>query len=117
MVTLKPCQKRRLVAELTIYGMFDTFKECVDACNELAKSKGSTITFNKLSIQQYIGCQTNFSMKRLNILAELLNVTNYRNIDEVFVAPEHRGIGKDWIGDNGNTVRDMDMTLLNQDDL
>ena len=112
MIALKPEQKRRLAAEQAIYTKFNNFRDCADACNVLAAKKEVDITFNRLSIQHYVGCQTNLSMKRLKILAELLGVTNYQEMDEVFTAPRHRGEGEYWLGENGNRVKDLDMRMM-----
>lgn len=114
-VSLKPKQKRRLRAEMFISSKFNNFRECADACNKLAKQLDSSATFNRLSIQQYVGCKTNLSMKRLKILAELLNITDYKQLDEVFVAPENRMNGSDWIGDNGSIVKDFDISNIIKD--
>ena len=114
MLSLKPEQKRRLAAEQAIYRKFNNFRECADACNLHAKKVESNATFNRLCIQQYVGVQTNLSMKRLKILAELLGVTNYQELDEVFTAPKRRGEGEYWLGENGNRVRDLDMTMMDR---
>jgi hypothetical protein len=53
-------------------------------------------------------------MKRLKILAELLGVTNYQELDEVFTAPKRRGEGEYWLGENGNRVKDVDMTMMDR---
>lgn len=113
-MTLKPNQKRRLAAEQAIYTRYDNFKECAKACQELAKKKETSITFNPLSIQHYVGVQTNLSVRRLKILAELLGVTNYQELDEIFEAPRRRGEGEYWLGENGNRVKDLDMTMMNR---
>lgn len=112
MINLKPEQKRRFAAEQAIYRKFNNFRECADACQSYADKMKLGITFNRLSIQQYVGCQTNLSMKRLKILADVLGVTNYRELDEVFTAPRHRGEGDYWIGENGNRVKDIDITII-----
>lgn len=115
MMSLKPEQKRRLGAEQAIYRKFNNFRDCADACNVLAEKKGVDITFNRLSIQQFVGCQTNLSMKRLTILAELLGITNYRELNEIFVAPRNRGCGDWWLSeDSGNRVKDIDMSMVNR---
>jgi hypothetical protein len=112
MMGMKPEQKRRLAAEQAIYRKFDNFRECADACQALADKKETGITFNRLAIQQYVGCQTNLSMRRLKILTEVLGVSNWTELDEIFVAPKHRGEGLYWLGENGNRIRDIDMTMM-----
>ena len=115
MIALKPEQKRRLAAEQAIYRKgFNNFREVADACNIQAKKAESNATFNRLCIQQYVGCHTNLSMKRLKILAELLGVTNYQELDEVFTAPRRRGEGEYWLGENGNRVKDIDMSMMDR---
>lgn len=115
MITLKPEQRRRLACEQAIYSKgFSNFRDCADHCNVLAKKKGLNITFNRLCIQQYVGCHTNLSMARLKVLAELLGVTNYSELDEVFVAPKIRGQGLPWISENGNIVMDLDMSRMDR---
>lgn len=115
MITLKPQQKRRLAAEQAIYRKgFNNFAEVADACNLHAKKMELNVTFNRLAIQQYVGCQTNLSMKRLKVLAELLGVTNYQELDETFVAPCRRGHGEYWLGENGNRVKDLDMSMMDR---
>jgi hypothetical protein len=47
------------------------------------------------------------SLKRLKVLAAVLGITNYPELDEVFVAPEHRGEGLFWEGENGNKIKDI----------
>lgn len=110
MIALKPNQRRRFAAEQAIYKKFNNFRECADACQAYADKMKIDITFNRLSIQQYVGCQTNLSIKRLKILAEVLGVTNFRELDEVFTAPERRGEGEYWLGENGNKVKDIDFS-------
>ena len=112
MLGLKPGQKRRLAAEQAIYKRFNNFRECNDACIDYCKKKGLDLTFNTVTIQQYVGCQTNLSLKRLKVLAAVLGVTNYPEMDEIFVAPKHRGEGDYWIGENGNKIKDVDMVGL-----
>jgi hypothetical protein len=104
---LRPGQKRRLAAEQAIYRRFENFKECNDACARYCQMKGLSVTFNNMTIQQYVGCQTNMSLKRLKVLAAVLGITNYPELDEVFVAPEHRGEGLFWEGENGNKIKDI----------
>ena len=111
-ITLKPGQKRRLAAEQAIYQKFPNFRDCADACQVLASKLDTNITFNRLAIQHYVGCQTNLSIKRLKILAEVLGVTNYKELDEIFTAPRHRGEGEYWLGEDGNRIRDIDMTMM-----
>lgn len=111
---LKPEQQRRLAAEQAVYRKFNNFGECAEACDNLAIKLGVNATFNRLSIQHYIGCQTNLSMKRLKILAEVLGITNYREMDEVFVAPKRRGEGDWWLGSDGNRIKDLDMTMMDR---
>ena len=115
MMSLKPEQKRRLAAEQAIYRRgFNNFREVADECNIHAKRVESNATFNRLAIQQYVGCQTNLSMKRLKILAEVLGITNYQELDEVFTAPRRRGEGEYWLGENGNRVKDIDMVMMDR---
>jgi hypothetical protein len=105
---LRPGQKRRLAAEQAIYRRFENFKECNDACARYCQMHGlEDVTFNKMTVQQYVGCQTNMSLKRLKVLAAVLGITNYPELDEVFVAPEHRGEGLFWEGENGNKIKDI----------
>lgn len=104
---LKPKQKRRLAAEQAIYNKFNNFRECNDACVRYCQMKCLDVTFHQVAIQQYIGCQTNLSLKRLKVLAAVLGVSNYPELDEIFVAPEHRGEGLPWIGENGNKIADI----------
>lgn len=106
---LKPKQKRRLAAEQAIYNKFENFKECNDACIRYCQMKGLDVTFNQVTIQQYIGCQTNLSLKRLKVLAAVLSITNYPELDEIFEAPEHRGEGLNWVGENGNKIADINI--------
>ena len=76
--------KRRLAAEQAIrMSGFETFKECGKACEKLAKSKGLNVTFNDLAIQHYITCNTNFSIKRMKLLAELLNIKDFVQLEFV----------------------------------
>jgi hypothetical protein len=107
---LRPGQKRRLAAEQAIYRRFENFKACNDECIRYCKMHGlEDVTFNKMTVQQYVGCQTNMSLKRLKVLAAVLGITNYPELDEVFEAPEHRGEGLFWIGENGNKIKDIDI--------
>lgn len=113
MMQLKPGQRRRLAAEQAIYKKFSNFREANEACIRYANSHGmEDVTFNTVSIQQYIGCQTNLSLKRLKILASVLGVTNYAEMDEIFVAPKHRGEGLYWEGENGTKVKDIDLSAI-----
>jgi hypothetical protein len=111
---MRPQQKRRLGAEQAIYRKFPNFRECARACEEHAKKTDIKATFNERCIQQYVGCQTNLSIRRLRILAELLGVTNFNELEEIFTAPKYRGEGLWWDGDQGNRVRDLDMTMIDR---
>lgn len=109
---LKPELNRRIVAEKLIYNKFKSFTECAVECDKLAQELGIDTSFNRLSIQQYIGCTSNLSMKRLKVLAKVLDTEGIRELDEVYTFPKTRGIG-DWIiGSDGNRIRDIDMTML-----
>lgn len=111
--SLKPGQRRRLAAEQAIYRKnYDNFRQVSEDCAKLCLKKGADTTFNTLAIQQYIGCQTNLSITRLEILCEVLGITNYKEFNEIYVAPRHRGEGDLWIGTNGNTVKDIDLGRL-----
>lgn len=103
--------KRRLIAEqaLMLKG-FKTFRECSKACEALARSKGLDLTFSPNTIQHYITCHCNLSVKRLSILAELVGVKNIMALDERFTPPRVRGVGDYWVGDNGSRVKDIDTT-------
>lgn len=106
-------QGRRLAAEQAIrMAGFETFKDCGDACEKLARSKGLDVTFNSLAIQHYVTCNTNLSVKRMNILGELLNIDNFRQLDERFNPPVPRGVGKYWEGEHGTRVKDYDASEL-----
>lgn len=106
-------QYRRLAAEQAIsMSGYKTFKECGIACEKLALSRGSDVTFNDSSVRHYVTCHTNLSMKRLLLLAELINVTNFKQLDEKFKAPVPRGVGKYWIGEYGSKVQDYDASTL-----
>ena len=109
--SLKPLQKRRLAAEQAIYRKYNNFRECADACQKYCNAKGLKIGWNRLSIQQFVGCQTNLSMKRLAVLADMLGITDYKHFSEVFTAPKHRGEGEYWMGEHGNRVRDLEIYL------
>lgn len=110
--SLKPGQKRRLAAEQAIYNKFNNFRECCDACQQYSDKKALGVTFNERTIQQYVGCVTNLSLKRLKILAAVLNITNYPELDEIFVAPSHRGSGLYWEGELGNKIKDLEIHKL-----
>lgn len=109
---LKPGQKRRLAAEQAIYNKFPSMAACNDACIKYCEKRCLDATFNKVTVQQYVGCQTNLSVKRLKILAEVLGVTNFLELDEIFIAPKHRGEGDYWVGDQGNRVPDIKLPSL-----
>lgn len=105
--------KRRIAAEQAIrYRGYDNMKDCARACERLARQKGESITFNDLSIQQFITCNTNLSLKRLFILAELLNINDYKQLNEAYTPPNPRGVGKDWVGEHGSVVKDYDASNL-----
>lgn len=108
-MNLKPGAKRRLACEKAVYNKFKNFVEVNDACIDYIKKKGLDISFSSNYIKNYIAAQSNMSMKRLNILCEVLGVTNYSQIDEIFTAPDVRGIGLDWVGERGTRVKDYDM--------
>ena len=109
---LIPGQKRRLAAEQAIYNRFPNFKECGKACNAYCKARMLNITFNDMAVHQYVGCKTNFSVPRLKILAAVLGVTDLVQLDEVFVAPNHRGEGLPWVGESGRKVPDLVLPKL-----
>lgn len=108
-MTLKPSQKRRLACEQAIYRRFNNMEECIQACRRYADAHNLDIGFSKHSVRQYVGAYTNFSMKRLTVLAAVLGVTNLIEIDEVFTAPKYRGEGLEWIGERGHRVKDFDL--------
>lgn len=109
---LVPGQKRRLAAEQAIYNRFANFKQCNEACNAYCKARMIDISFNPMSVHQYVGCKTNFSMPRLKILAAVLGINDLIQLDEIFVAPNHRGEGLPWIGENGRKVPDLVLPKL-----
>lgn len=109
-ITLKPGQQRRILAEVLVLDKYPNFRDCAKACQKYADDNDIDVTFNILSVQHYVGCELNFSTKRLKILAKLLGVEDYATLDEIFVAPLERGHGKVWKGDNGTTITDIDMT-------
>ena len=110
---MNPVVKRRLGAEQAIrLAGFRSFVECAEACERLARAKGKDIKFNKVSIQHFVSCRCNFSMKRLEILAELLGIRDFRLLTEVYTAPIPRGVGKYWEGEYGNKVKDFDASSL-----
>lgn len=105
--------KRRLAAEQAImFRGYKTFKECAEACEKLAEDKGINATFNHLSIQHFVTCNGNLSLKRLMILAELLNMNDFKQLNEVYSPPNPRGVGKDWIGEYGSRVADYDASKI-----
>ena len=110
---LKPEQKRRLAAEQAIYKKgYPNFSAVAADCQEYCEKHKLDITFNRLSIQQFIGCQLTLSMKRLEILCKVLGITNYSEFAEVYTAPKRRGEGGLWIGTNGNTVKYIDLGAI-----
>lgn len=109
-------QKRRLGCEQAIFRKWGniTFKEVTAICEKEARRLGrDDITFSPLTIQQYVGAQRRLSMKRLEILASLLGVTNYQELDEVFEAPSQRGVGKNWVGEHGSIAKDYEIDISN----
>lgn len=112
-MSLKPNQRRRLAAEQAIYRKFNSLQECNKACNDYCLKKGLLdITFNERVITQYVCAAANLSLKRLKVLAAVLNVTNYPELDEIYTAPRHRGEGDFWVGENGNKVQDINIAQI-----
>lgn len=111
--SLKPEQKRRLAAEQAIYRKgYANFRSVTDDCIRYCEKHKLDVTFNALAVQQFIGCQTNLSMKRLEVLCKVLGITNYSEFAEVYTAPKRRGEGGLWVGTNGNTVKDIDLGAI-----
>lgn len=111
--SLKPATKRRLVAEKIIYDKgYKSLNEVYIDCLKYCADNQLDITFNKLAIQQFIAAQTNFSIKRLEVLCKILDVKDYSRFTEVFTAPKNRGKGELWIGTSGNTIKDLDLSTL-----
>ena len=110
---LKSEQKRRLAAEQAIYRKgYANFKSVTEDCIRYCEKHKLDVTFNTLAVQQFIGCQTNLSMKRLEILCKVLDITNYAEFAEIYTAPKRRGEGGLWVGTNGNTVKDIDLGAI-----
>lgn len=104
---MKPKERRRLGAEQAILRRFKTFTDCNNACIEYARRHNIDTSFNDGSVARYVSAYVNFSVKRLSILASILGVTNYKELDEIFTAPEHRGVGYEWVGEFGNKAKDI----------
>lgn len=105
---LIPCEKRRLGCEAAVLRKFKTMADCTRACIKYSDDNDLGITFVADAVSRYIKGNTNFSSKRLHVLATILGVTNYREIDEIYTAPEHRGFGYPWQGEFGSTCKDID---------
>lgn len=110
---MRPGQKRRLAAEQAIYKKFPSMEACIRACRKYSEDRNLGVGFCQNSVRQYVACTVNFSMKRLTVLCDVLGVVNPIEIDEIFTAPEHRGVGLEWIGERGNKVKDFDARYLN----
>lgn len=108
-MNLKPEERRRLICEQAVYRRFDSMKECSDACQDYVDKHGINMTFHRDTIRQYVACYSNLSVKRLKIVSEVLHVPDLKELDEVFIAPKHRGEGLDWIGVSGTRVKDIDI--------
>lgn len=104
---MQPGEKRRLGAEQAILRKFNTFKEANDACIRYANKYNMDVTFMDNSVARYVSAQTNFSVTRLSILASITHVNNYRELDEVYIAPSVRGVGQNWKGNYGSTAKDI----------
>lgn len=108
---MKPSDMKRLGAEQAIFRKFKNLTEARIACEKYCERYGLSITWNHHTLSQYINNSTNLSTKRLRVLAQVLGVTNYSELDEVFIAPSVRGIGRYWEGEFGNRVKDFDIDL------
>lgn len=104
---------RRLATEKAINRMgFDTYKEVNDACNAICEKRGHKFRFHSKNVEHYVNCRTGMSVERLIVLAEVLRVRDLRDLEEVFVPPVPRGVGKYWVGNLGNKVIDYDDSQL-----
>lgn len=104
---LQPNERRRLAAEQAVTRKFRTFLDCTRSCRKYAEKKGLDLTFSDDFVSRYINAAYNLSMPRLKVLAAVLGITNYRDLDEIFIAPEDRGKGYPWVGENGTTANDI----------
>ena len=100
--------KKRLAVEQAIKERGLTIKKCTDACDKLAKDRGLNVGFNGLAIHHYIGGYTNLSVNRLNILGDVLGVTNIKLLDEKFELIVDKDNGNYWLGEYGTIARDFD---------
>ena len=102
---------RRLAAEAAIARKgIPTFAACDALCQRRARQLGSKVTFGSLSTQHFIASTHNFSIDRLNILADVLGVDDIKELDEIYTTPKQRFVGQLWIGEYGSVIRDIDTT-------
>jgi len=102
--------KRRLACEQAIARRgYKTFKECTEACERHARKLNSQTSWSNLAVQHYVTCYADFSMRRVKVLADLLGFSDIKEMDEKFTPPKMRGIGDNWVGDEGSIAKDYDL--------
>lgn len=100
---------RRLACEKAIQRRgFKTYEEVAKACEKQARKVGKEVTFSRFSIQNYVSCYHDLSLKRIEILADLLGVSNYKELNEIYEPPKVLDVGDYWQGNQGTRIQDID---------
>ena len=88
---------------------YDTYEELADDVNRVIKLRGLNLTkINYYKISKFLHCTGGFVPETLNIIKELLHVRDSDTIREVFTEPKDRMCGKQWIGNFGTVVTDIE---------
>ena len=100
---------RRLYCELVIQRREYTLKEIALKCNEYCKEQGLKISFAPGCVGQFIRCETDFSLKKLEVFCDVLGWRrDIRELSERFIMPPKtaRGFGKAIQGERGTIIHD-----------
>ena len=104
---LQSFERRRWGAIEAVNAKFKCYSDCSRACDAYAEKHGINVTFRDDTVSRYVTGCINLSMNRLKVLAAVIGYSDYSAIDEVFIAPQHRGAGYDWLGENGGVMKDL----------
>lgn len=98
---------RRLKCEKALINRGMTAAEVTRECDKKSVQLGYNCTFNSRTVSQYINCNCNLGRDRLYILADVLGVSDTKEIDEKYREPEVRYMGLPWVGEFGTIIFDL----------
>lgn len=107
----KQVEVRRLMCEIAVMRTGYSAYKLGQICDEYCKAHNIDVSFNTKSIGQFIRCESDFSLRRLEVFCDIIGWSkDVREISEKYQMPdpESRGLGLEIVGERGTTIRDFD---------